>query len=321
MKLFRQIASILAVVLFYAVTIFFIYRYGTSRLISDHSDSVKIKSVELGAYLPFDDSSKVARLDGGVSELLRFDADEAPVIDCAAALYPVISSYVAATYPEETVDYDGSFFTEGSRLQMNNTRDAYKRIVDGRDDVILVASASEEQMAYAKEQGVELVFTPVGKEAFVFIVAGDNPVDSLTVDEIKGIYTNKYFNWAQLGGKDELIAHFERNNGSGSQTAFLKFMGDTEYIGDYDAYMGSPIGFSYRFYVSDIMGAGSVKLLAINGIEPNTINIANDTYPITGNILAVYRSDASEETKELVEWMLTDEGQELLEKSGYVSLN
>lgn len=315
-KLRKQIAAVSALVLCFAGFDFAVYRLFTKRCISDYSEGMQAKSVELDEYLPFDGGSKIAIKK---SELTL--TGDLPVVDGAAALYPVFSAFVNAVYPEDSCVFDGENFAPESCLQMNNTRGAYKAVVDGEDDVVFCAKPSEEQLEYAEEKGVELELVPIGSEAFVFIVNADNPVDGLTVEQIKGIYTGKYRNWSELGGDNRLISALQRNEGSGSQTAMLSFMGDEEMKTDHDSFLGSSIGFSFRYYVEGIVGDGGVKMLSVNGVYPDAEHIADGSYPIVSNFYAVYRKDnENENIPVLIDWILSDEGQAIIEESGYVAL-
>ena len=74
----------------------------------------------------------------------------------------------------------------------------------------------DKQKEYAASKGVEFVLTPIGYESFVFLLNKKNPVDSLTIDEVKGIYTGKYSNWKELGGKNKQIIPIQRAENSGS---------------------------------------------------------------------------------------------------------
>ena len=55
----------------------------------------------------------------------------------------------------------------------------------------------------------------------------------------------------------------------------------------------------------------------IEGIEPNLNNIENGTYPIASEFFAVTRTNADENTKKLLDWVLSNQGQELVKKTGY----
>lgn len=323
-KITRQLLTLGALVLLFVllnVLIFFVFTY---RCIPRYSEGMQAKSVQLDAYLPFDENSGIVDIDG----TLEWDSQHPlPVIDGAAALYPVFSGFVNAVYPEDSVHFDGESFTADSALQYSNTRGAYKGIVDGTVDIAICVAPSEEQLAYAAEQGVDLTFTPIGREAFVFFVNKNNPVDGLTVEQLRGIYAGKYTNWSEVGGDNSHIAVLQRNAGSGSQSALLNFMGDTPVKTDYFTFLGRSIGFSFRFYVEGMVGdgeastEGGVKLLALDGVYPDTEHIRNGSYPIVNDLYAVYRTDdPNPNVQSMVDWMLTEEGQAIVEGSGYVGL-
>ena len=207
-------------------------------------------------------------------------------------------------------------------MHYTNTRGAYKDIVDGKADIIICAQPSDEQLAYAKENGVELEMVPIGSDAFVFIVNDNNPVNNITIQQIQGIYSGEITNWKELGGKNQPIAAMRRNKNSGSQTALEKIMGDIPIKPDYTAIFGSPIGFSFRYYVTGMLGEGGVKILTINGIAPTAETIADGSYPISGNIYAVYRKgETNENVQKAIDFMLSPEGQKIVEQSGYIPLS
>lgn len=311
--LISQIAALVLIAAFFVLFDLAIYHVFTKRCISDHSESMQAKSVELDEYLPFDEQSKIVKLDAS----LTLEGD-LPVIDGAAALYPVFSAFVHAVYPEESVVFDGENFTADSALQYTNTLRAYKGVVDGSVDIAICASPSEAQLAYADENSVELEFVPIGREAFVFIVNAKNPVEGLTVDEVRGIYAGRYKNWAEVGGANIPISPLQRIEGSGSQSAMVAFMNGEEIARDYDSFLGAAIGFSFRYYVEGIVGEGGVKMLALNGVYPSAENVRNGSYPVISEFYAVYRKDNDNpNVSRLVEWMCSEEGQQIVEESGY----
>lgn len=316
-KIHNQLLVIVGLIMFFVCLNMGIYNLFTKRCISDYSDGLKAKSIELDRYLPFVEDSEVVKVD---SELML--EGDLPILDGAAALYPIFSATVHAIYPQDCVHFDGENFTEESALQYRNTRGAYKAIVDGDVDIAICVKPSEEQLNYAKEQGVELELVPIGKEAFVFIVNKNNPVDDLSEDEIRDIYAGEITNWSKVGGDKKLISPIQRNQGSGSQTAMISFMNGREMPRDYNSFLGSAIGFSFRFYVEGIVEDGGVKMLSVNGVYPNVENIKNDSYPVVQNIYAVYRKDNTNENIPIViDWLLSDEGQQMIEDTGYVGVN
>ncbi|MBQ4354082.1 MAG: substrate-binding domain-containing protein, partial [Clostridia bacterium] len=189
-------------------------------------------------------------------------------------------------------------------------------------DLFFCAAPSEAQKQYAQEKNVQLVYVPVGLEAFVFFVNENNPVDNLTVDQIRDIYAGVYTNWAQLGGVNRLINPVTRLAGSGSQSAMDAFMGDRTIAQKSPlAVIGASVGFSFRYYMDGMVGNKQVKMLSLNGVYPSAENIRNGSYPVIAQFYAVYRADnENENIPVLIDWILSEEGQTLIEKCGYVRL-
>lgn len=323
----KQIISIILVIVLFGAFNLSIYSLLTVRLANNFSDTSQAKMVDVSKYLPHEEDSDLVRLDSS----LKLN-NNLPVLDGAAALVPVYASIIECVYPKGSVTYEGGVFSDDnfygenfasdSKMQYKNTVRGYKAIVDGETDILFCAGPSAEQKQYAEEQGVELVYVPVGLEAFVFFVNENNPVENLTTQQVRDIYGGKYKNWSQVGGPNRVINPVTRLEGSGSQSAMNAFMGDTKIAPKSPfAITGGSIGFSFRYYMNGIVGNESVKMLSLNGVKPTAENIQNGTYPIITKFYAIYRADnKNENIPLLIDWLLSDEGQTLIEESGYVRL-
>lgn len=286
-------------------------------------------------YTPFMEDTLAVTLDEKPS-LTFAGTDDLPKMDGATALYPVYAAFAQAVYP----DLNGKELVDIlETVKCGTTTFAYEAIVDRECDIIFVGGPSKEQEAYAEKKGVSLVYTPIGREAFVFFVHPDNPVDSMTMDQIRGIYSGTITKWNELGAKGlGKIKAYQRDEGSGSQTALLRFvMRDTpvmpadketvvdgmggilEQVSPYRNHKNA-IGFSFRFYCTALMKDFYVKLLSIDGVAPTVANIENGTYPLASEFYAVTRSDADENTLKLLAWIQGPQGQSLVAKSGYTPL-
>ena len=286
----------------------------------------------LHTYAPYGEETKVASLDTEADLKL---SENLPRMDGATALYPIYSAFAKAVYPKavlETPYYNSAY------VMCHTTTGAYESIVTGDADIIFAAMPSDEQLAFAKEQGVTLEFTPIGREAFVFFVNAKNPIEDITFEQIQQIYAGELTQWEALGVKGlGNIRAFQRDAGSGSQSALVRLMGEKplmtppkadvvdgmggiiEQTADYKNYKNA-IGYSFRFYATQMVKNDQIKLLRVNGVAPTTENIENGTYPLASHFYAVTRSDASENTKKLLEWILSAQGQELIERTGYTPL-
>ena len=323
----KQIAMLLAVVLVFAAFNAGVYFLLTGRLSNNFSGTSQSKMVDVRAFLPHEEGSDLPKIDAS----LQLEGD-LPVLDGAAALVPVYAAIIHNVYPEGSVTYEGGSFSDDnyygenfaadSKMQYKNTVRGYKAIVDGETDILFCAAPSEAQKQYAAEQGVELVYVPVGLEGFVFFVNEQNPVESLTVQQVRDIYAGNITNWAEVGGKNRIINPVTRLAGSGSQSAMDKFMGDTP-IGRKSplAITGGSIGFSFRYYLDGMVGSDNVKMLSLNGVYPSAENIQNGSYPVIAKFYAIYRADnENENIQALIDWLLSDEGQEIIEQCGYVRI-
>lgn len=309
--------------------------FGTQQGVKIYNQSITIDTapaINESEYLPFEKKSKIVKID---SKKLCFDnipMDELPIIDGAAAAFPVYSAFVNAVYPENTKLYEGPF-------QYNNTVEGYQALAEKNTDIFIGASPSKEQITVAEEFQTTFKSTKIGYEAFVFFVHKSNPVESLTVEQIKDIYAGKITNWSQVGGKDEEIVAFQRNEGSGSQSMLIRFMRDTplmepttqtriggmgeiiEDVADYKNKSNS-IGFSFRFYVEGIIKNPDIKMISVGGVAPSVENIKNNSYPIIVPLCAVtYEENENPNVQKLIDWMLSSEGQYIIEQTGYVGIN
>lgn len=328
MKYIKQLSVILCVILIFALFNGAVYSVVTVRLSNNFSGATQAKMIDVKSFLPFNSSSELPDIKTDFSL-----SGELPVLDGAAALVPVYAAIINAVYPEDSVSFvggafdDNNFYGENfapdSKMQYKNTVRGYKAIVDGDTDILFCAAPSEEQKKYAEEKGVELEFVPVGLEAFVFFVNKNNPVDNLTAEQIRDIYGGVYKNWKEVGGVNRIINPVTRIEGSGSQSAMDSFMGKRKIAAKSPfALTGAAIGFSFRYYMDGIVENTDVKMLSLNGIYPSPENIRNGTYPVIAKFYAIYRKDNTNESiKELINWILSDEGQALIEKSGYVRIN
>ena len=285
-------------------------------------------------YTPHSANNELLTLDEPSS--LTLPESALPRIDGSIALLPVYGAFLqAVTAP---ADYSiNRRIDEGSHaLSYTNTQGAYESLIKGNRDLIFVPQPSTKWSEAAKEAQVDLIQVPIGREGFVFFVNKDNPVDSLSTEQIKAIYSGKITNWQEVGGKNEPIKAFQRNEGSGSQTIMRVFMGDTPLMESQIetivglmhtivrnvAYRNSTdaIGYSFRYYANDMLKMNNVKLLRINGIEPTVDNIRIGSYPLTYNFYAVY-TPASKNIEPLLSWILGPQGQAIIEKVGYVPLH
>lgn len=322
LKRVALIGAVIGIVLFGSLKGYYVYTAGLR---------IEERGVELRNYQPFKPKSDLAELDHPSTFEIGTNI---PRLDGATALYPMYASFVEAVYPEADYNPDSP---EVSDVVSTTTGIAYERLIKGETDIIFVAGPSDQQLSVAERQGVEFQMTPIGREAFVFFVHEDNPVDSLELEQIQKIYAGDMTSWEEVGGKKDSIRAFQRPEDSGSQTALQRLMGDKKLmdapVEDVPEGMGgiieqtasyqnhkNALGFSFRFYATEMVDEHAIKLLRVNDVAPTVETIADGTYPITSEFYAVTTTDKYEQYKPFIEWVTSEEGQSLVEKTGYVPL-
>ena len=166
----------------------------------------------------------------------------------------------------------------------------------------------------------------------------DNPVNSLTEQQVRDIFSGAITNWRAVGGNDQEIQTWQRPEDSGSQTVMQsQVMKNVRMISPQETKVASvmegmikvvaeyrntnnAIGYTFRYYATQMNADKNIKLLAINGITPTAENIRNGKYAYIVDAFMVTRENTTSETQKLVEWFLTPQGQSLVEDVGYVPL-
>lgn len=262
-----------------------------------------------------------------------FTRDDLPRLDGSTSTVPLALAVCAEVLGESREEVQ-------DLVHFNKTTTAYFNLLEGNADLLIVGEANDEVMARKKELNFEWEKQPFATDAFVFVVNEDNPVDSITVEQARDIYSGKITNWKELGGEDRPITALQRNEGAGSQTLMEKLVmqgapmveAPTEYIVTtmgqlmeaVKSFDGSPgaIGYSVYYYAEEMKMAQGLKLLKLEGVEPNPDTIRSETYPLVNPKYVVIPAGEPKgaPNKVLFDWLLSEDGQTLIAKEGYVSI-
>lgn len=266
-------------------------------------------------------------------EKFSLTKEEYPKVDGATAMRPM-SVEIAKAVIGMTDDEADNFIVH------NTTAQAYQNLIDKKTDLIFVSEPSDDILNTAKNANVEFEMVGIGRDGFVFVVNKENKVESLTIEQIQKIYTGEITNWSEVGGENEEIVAYQREANSGSQNLMEKMVmkdlkmaeAPTELmisnmeglIDEVASYSNSKssIGYSIYLYAKEQYVKDSIKFLSINGIYPTDETIADGTYPLSKIVYAIYRKDESENStvRQLVNWLLTEEGQKVVEAGGYTKI-
>ena len=217
---------------------------------------------------------------------------------------------------------------------------AYVNLIEGSCDVIIDSrDISRNETEYASQNNVRIVTKPLAWDALVFIVHPDNPVQSLTQDQIRRIYTGDITNWKALGGEDHEIHPYTRDPDSGSQEKMemLVMNGLTMIDGTYMAeIIGSQMASPYMQLEADEYGIGytpflyctamvrdllKVDMISIDGVAPSKESLRANKYPFVSSIYAAVRKSEDHESMayNLYQFLFTKKGADMIEESGYIA--
>ena len=192
--------------------------------------------------------------------------------------------------------------------------------------LLIVYEAPEYVKEELAEAAAKLEQKAIGRDALVFIVNEENPVQSLTQQQLRDIYAGRITNWKDVGGADSPIVAFQRGVDSGSQTLFKKLRIDkgglVDSIAEYNN-SANAIGFSVYYYIDQMYSKPGLRLLAVDGVTPGNDTIADESYPLCNEFYAVVHADAAPDSpqRKVYDWLDTDEGRRCIEKAGYVAVD
>jgi phosphate transport system substrate-binding protein len=168
----------------------------------------------------------------------------------------------------------------------------------------------------------------VAKDGVTFYVNEGNPLDALTMDQLKGIYLGDITNWKQVGGPDAPIVVYSRENSSGTYV-FVKdnLLDGEDYTSSAQTLPGTAavvnavakekngIGYGGAAYAK---GIKELKIKKGNeALAPTAENIKSGKYPLSRDLFFYLRNKPAGEVKAFIDFTLSPAGQELVTKVGY----
>ena len=269
--------------------------------------------------------------DGGA---VVFTRENMPRLDGSTATAPLAQAAAAVLLGESEEDV-------ADLIDFSRTTESYRQLMQGNADLLIAAEPNAAVFDEMEEAGFEVQMEPLATDALVFMVNEDNPVDSLTTEQLRGIYSGEITNWSEVGGADLEIVPFQRNAESGSQVLMEKLVMDgTEMTEPPEGYMiasmvglmdavkeydnsSNAIGYSVYYYAHDMQMAGGLKLLKIDGVAPEAATIRSGEYPFLNPYYVAMNAAEPEGsmTRVLYDWLLGSDGQKLVDMKGYVSVN
>ena len=264
--------------------------------------------------------------------LFTFTRENFPRMDGSTSMVP-LGEAIASVLLGESRD------AVSDLVQFNRTTQSFRNLMADFCDILIVGEPNAAVYDEMEDAHFEADIETIATDALVFVVNANNPVENLTTEQVRKIYSGEITNWSEVGGDDAPIEAFQRNENAGSQALMLKLvMQETPMMDAPEAYIVSSmgglmeavksydnsanaIGYSVYYYANDMQMAQGLKILSIDGVAPSAETIRSGEYPHRNAYYCVIPAKAAADAPNriLYEWLMTEEGQRLIAAEGYVS--
>ncbi|WP_225413810.1 phosphate ABC transporter substrate-binding protein [Stigmatella hybrida] len=203
-------------------------------------------------------------------------------------------------------------------------------LINGTTDIAMSSrpikdAENEKVRAQAKAPAEQI---SVAKDGVTFYVHEKNPLNALTVEQLKGIYLGDITNWKDVGGANAPIVLYSRENSSGTYV-FVKdnLLNGEDYAAEAQTLPGTAavvnaitkekngIGYGGAAYAKGIKEL-KVKV-GTEEIAPSAENIKSGKYPLSRDLYFYLRTKPTGEVKSFIDFALSPEGQQIVNKVGY----
>lgn len=200
-------------------------------------------------------------------------------------------------------------------------------LIDGTCEIASSSrSMKSKEIQRAKEKNVVPYENVIARDALAVIIHPSNPLDKVTRQQLKKIYTGEISNWSQLGGHKGKIVVISRDTSSGTFETFndlvlekkrvrpdALFSASNQAVAQTVKQTPAAIGYIGHGYLSPV-----VKAIAVDGVYPELENLKNATYVLTRNLYMYTNGEPKGPVKDFIEFVLSEEGQNLVQKAGFL---
>ncbi|MDP2304286.1 MAG: phosphate ABC transporter substrate-binding protein [Ignavibacteria bacterium] len=204
-----------------------------------------------------------------------------------------------------------------------------KALIKGEVDLCAASRTlkADEIKSLAENFNVVGISHLIAKDALSIFVNQKNQMRDLSLDQIRKIFSGEITDWSEVGGEPGKINVIIRSPNSGTHYYFY------EHVLEEKDYASSAI---IRNTTEDVLNeirtdslaigyggigyANDVPHIQINGIDPKIENVRNNSYPIIRYLYFYTLNTVDGITKKFFDWVISPEGQQVVEESGYIPL-
>jgi phosphate transport system substrate-binding protein len=191
-----------------------------------------------------------------------------------------------------------------------------------------------EKTQLQQKRGVPTVELPVALDGLAVYVHETSPIQELSLEQLKRIYTGAAKNWKDVGGRDERIILYGRENSSGTYAYFKEHvLENADYYPTTQTLPGTAavinavakdirgIGYGGIAYLKGVKAIKVKKNASSPAVEPTLDNVQKNIYPISRFLYWYLAGQPKDQIKKLTDWVVTAEGQAVVNDVGYYPLS
>lgn len=209
----------------------------------------------------------------------------------------------------ESVDVQGGGSTAGLQA-----------VVNGLADIGMCSRTLSEEESHQFEG------TVIARDGLAIVVNPENMVSDLTTEQLCGLFSGTVTNWKDVGGMDSPVRPITREEGSGTRDSFVHLVMGKERISRRaltqesngavkELVKGDKAAIGY---MSLGMVGSELKTVRVDGVEPTAANVLAGQYQLSRPFLFVTQGEIRPEARRFFEYVLSEEGQDTLEREGLV---
>jgi phosphate transport system substrate-binding protein len=209
-------------------------------------------------------------------------------------------------------------------------------LINGGTDI---CEASRHMKDKEKEQvlerhGQQVREIPVALDGVAVYLHDSSPIQSLTRAQLKSIYTGSITNWHDVGGNDQRIVAYSRENNSGTYVFFKEHVLENEdFARDIQTLPGTAavvnavskdpasLGYGGIAYATGVKAIAVKRDEASEAVIPSLETVASGEYPLSRQLFFYTIGEPTGQVKEFIDWVLSPKGQEICEAVGYYPLS
>ncbi len=190
------------------------------------------------------------------------------------------------------------------------------------------------EIRIATTKGVKVHQLVVALDGIAIYLHKSNLVVDLTLAQLREIYTDNLTNWKDLGGPDQPIILYGRENNSGTYTYFQQqILGGEDFAERCEPLPGTAsvvhavahdvngIGYGGIAWATTIKYAGIRVNDSAQAVLPSAATVSDRSYPISRELYFFLNGEPTGETKEFLDWVLSSEGEKVVVESGFVPVS